>query len=61
VRLGDLPAGIREFGQSLEALASHIEEGDRHPADSVRAEILDVLDWLHQMLARLDHAERRVS
>ena len=57
--LRDLPAGIREFGQSLDSLARHIEEGDSRPADTVRAEILDVLDWLHQMLARLDHEERR--
>ncbi|MCL4839018.1 MAG: hypothetical protein KJ058_13740 [Thermoanaerobaculia bacterium] len=59
VTLRDLPSGIREFGQSLEALTEHVEEGDDRPADQVRGELLDVLDWIHQILARLDHAERR--
>lgn len=59
VAIHDLPAGIREFGEALEALTGHVEKGDSRPADDVRAEILDVLGWLHQILARLDHAERR--
>ena len=58
VEISALPEGIREFGEALTALTDHITDGDHSSAAHVRAELLDLLNWIYQMLARLDAVER---
>jgi len=58
VEISALPEGIREFGEALTALTDHITDGDHSSAAHVRAELLDLLNWIYQMLARLDAVEK---